>query len=105
MSVLDAVLRLLKNEEDRLDRELAGITAAIAAFGKTYINGKNASNFSAGGRARIAAGPKARSVERQKMRKVVPIKSKRTRQAAAEKKVATARKARSAKVKVAKKSA
>lgn len=104
MSVVDAVLRLLKKEEGRLDRELSGITAAIAAFGKTYVNGENAQRLSTR-RARIAAAPKARSAKGRKTGKVIPIKSSRTLSTAAGKKVTPAQKARSAKVKAAKKSA
>ncbi|HKF03761.1 MAG TPA: hypothetical protein VKB49_15685 [Candidatus Sulfotelmatobacter sp.] len=104
MSVVDAVLRLLKKEEERLDKELSGITAAITAFGKTYVSGKNAQRFSAR-RARIAVVPKARSAKARKTGKVVPIKSKRTLSAAAGKKVTPAQKARSGRVRAAKKSA
>ena|SRR5690349_2125797 len=103
MSVVDAVLRLLKKEEERLDKELSGITAAITAFGKTYVNG-DAQRLSAS-RARIAVVPKARSAKARKTGKIVPIKSKRTLSATAGKKVTPAQKARSAKVKVAKKTA
>lgn len=98
MSVLDAVLRLLKKEEEQLDRELSGITAAIAAFRKTYASGKGAPSRSR--RTRIAAGPKARSVKGQKKPKVVSIKSKPKLSAAAGKKAASTQKARSAKVKM-----
>jgi len=105
MSVLDAVLRLLKNEEERLNRELAGITSAIAAFGKTYVNGKSAPSLAAGGRTRNVAVPTARSANGRNTRKVVSIKSKGAPSAVGGKKVAAVRKARSAKVKTAKKSA
>ena len=105
MSVLNAVLRLLKKEEERLDRELSGITAAISVFGKTYMNGRSARSSSTGDRARIAAAHRARLGEARKTRKVVPIKSKRTVSTAGTKKVAAAQKARSAKMKATKKSA
>jgi hypothetical protein len=105
MSVLNEILLLLKKEEDRLQRELTGITAAIAAFGKTYVNGKGSRRLSAAGRPRITAAHRARWAKVRKTRKTVPIKSKRTLSAAVRKKVAAAQKARWAKVKAAKKSA
>jgi len=105
MSVLSEVLLLLKKEEERLQRELSGITAAIAAFGKTYVNGKRPRSLSAAGRPRIAAAHRARWAKARKTRKIVPMKSKRTLSAAARKAVAAAQKARWAKLKAAKKSA
>ena len=105
MSVLNAVLLLLKKEEERLQRELSGITAAIAAFGKAYVNGKSARSLSAAGQPQIAAAQSARGVKARKTRKIVPMKSKRTPTATVEKKVAAAQKARWPKVKAAKKSA
>lgn len=104
MSVLDAVLRLLKKEEEQLDRELSGITAAIAAFRETYVKGKNAQSLSTARRKRSATAAKARSAKVQKTRKVVSIKSKRTLSAASTNKATSAQKTRSAKAK-AKKSA
>lgn len=104
MSVLKAVLRLLKKEEDQLNRELAGITAAIAAFGKTYANGIKGRSVSVAGRARIAAAQRARWAKARKTQKIVPI-NKRKRSTSMGKKVAPARKARWAKAKMAKKSA
>jgi hypothetical protein len=56
MSNLAGVVRLLKKEQDRLTKELRGIGAALAAFGKAY--GKEAGSrgrLSAAARARIAA--------------------------------------------------
>jgi hypothetical protein len=105
MSVLNAVLLLLKKEEDRLQRELSGITAAIAAFGKAYVNGKSARSLSAAGRPPIAAAQSARGPKARKTRKIVSMKRKRTPSATIEKKVAAAQKSRWPKVKAAKKSA
>jgi hypothetical protein len=99
---------LLKKEEERLQRELSGITAAIAAFGKAYVNGKSARSLSAAGQPQIAAAHRARGAKARKTRKIVPMKSKRTLSATVEKvekKVAAAQKARWPKVKAAKKSA
>lgn len=105
MSVLNAVLLLLKKEEERLQRELSGITAAIAAFGKAYLNGKSTRSLSAAGQPQIATASSTRGAKARKTRKIVPMKSKRTQSATVEKKAAAAPKARWAKVKPAKKSA
>lgn len=105
MSVLNAVLRLLKKEEEQLNRELTAITAAVAAFGKTYVNGTSARSLSAGGRTPIGAAQEAHRAKARKASKVIPMKSKRTPSTVARKKVGAAEKARSAKTKAAKKSA
>lgn len=105
MSVLNTVLLLLKKEEERLQRELSGITAAIAAFGKAYVNGKSARSLSAAGEPQIVAPRRARGTKAQKTRKIVAMKSKPTLSPTAETKVAAAQKARWPKVKGAKKSA
>ena len=61
MANLAGVVQLLKEEQDRLTKELHGISAALAAFGKTY--GKQTGTrgrLSAAARARIAAAQRAR---------------------------------------------
>ena len=103
MDVLNAVLRLLKKEEEQLNRELSAITAAVAAFGKTYVNGTNARSASGKGTARIGAAERGRRAKARKMSKVISIKSKRT--ISARKKVGVTQKGKSAKIKTAKKSA
>jgi hypothetical protein len=110
MDNLAGVVRLLKKEQDRLTKELRGIGAALAAFGKAY--GKQAGGrgrLSAAARARIAAAQRARWAKvRGKKRaqtKIVPIRGKRTLSAAARKKIAAAQRARWAKVKAGKKTA
>lgn len=105
MSVLNAVSRLLKKEEERLNRELSAIGAAVAAFGKTYMNGTNAKGLPARRRARIGAAERAYRAKARKTAKIIPMKSKRTLSTVAGKKAGATHKARSAKAKVAKKSA
>jgi len=105
MSVLNAVRRLLKKEEGRLNRELTGIFAAITVFGQTYMNGSSARRLPGRGRTRIAASRRARSANARKTRKVVSIKSKRMPSAVPGKKVAAVQKPRSVKGKATKKSA
>jgi len=55
MSNLAGVVRLLKKEQDRLTKELRGIGAALAAFGKTYRKGTGTRTLFKSARARIAA--------------------------------------------------
>jgi len=104
MDNLSGVVRLLKKEQDRLTKELRGIRAALAAFGKSY--GKQTGTrgrLSASARARIAAAQRARWAEIRenagKSARVVPIRGKRTLSAAARKKIAAAQRARWANVK------
>jgi ABC-type hemin transport system substrate-binding protein len=60
MNDLTGVVRLLKKEQHRLTRELRGIGAALAAFGKAYGKRAGARKLSASARARMAAAQKAR---------------------------------------------
>jgi hypothetical protein len=99
MSKLADVVRLLKTEQDRLTKELHGITAALAAFGQAYVKGTGTRRLSASARARIAAAQRARWARVREKAKVVPIRRKRTLSPAARKKIAAAQRARWARVK------
>jgi len=107
MDHMTGVVRLLKKEQDRLTKELRGIGAALAAFGKTY--GKQTGTrgrLSASARARIAAAQRARwaKVRASKSQsRNGAIAPKRTMSAAARKRIAAAQRARWAKVRAAKK--
>jgi len=109
MSNLAGVVRLLKKEQDRLAKELRGIAAALAAFGKAYGKGRSTRKLSASARERIAAAQRARWAKvREKadaQTQVVPIRGKRKLSVAARKKIAAAQKARWARMKAAKKTA
>jgi len=109
MSNLTGVVRLLKKEQDRLTKELRGIGAALAAFGKAYGKGTGTRKLSAAARARIVAAQRARWAKFRgnngAKKKVVPIRAKRTMSADARKKIAAAQRARWAKVKATKKTA
>ena len=109
MDTLGKVVRVLKKEEDRLNRELRGIRAALAAFGRTYTKETFRSKLSATARARIGAAQKARWAKARKnagaSAKVVPIRRKRTLSASARRKIAAAQRARWERVKAGKKTA
>ena len=102
MPNLAGVVQLLKKEQGRLTKELQGISAALAAFGKTY--GKQTGTrgrLSAAARARIAAAQRARWAKV----KATTNQSgngaagpKRTMSPAARKRIAAAQRARWAKV-------
>src|SRR6266567_4794400 len=106
MSNLAGVVRLLKKEQDRLTRELRGIGAALAAFGKSYGKRTGTRKLSAAARARIAAAQRAGwakvRANADKSTKVVPIRGKRTLSAAARRKIAAVQRARWAKQRTAK---
>ena len=108
---MSGIVQSLKEEQDRLTKELRGITAALAAFGRTYSQGMRARTLSASGRARIAAAQKARwakartSAQPKREKKVVPIRSKRTVSVATRKRIAAAQRVRWAKARRAKKAA
>ena len=107
MANLAGVVQLLKKEHGRLTKELQGISAALAAFGKTY--GKQTGTrrrLSAAARARIAVAQTARwaRVKASKIQSRNGVAApKRTMSAAARKRIAAAQRARWAKVKAAKK--
>jgi hypothetical protein len=103
MSNLAGVVRLLKQEHDRLAKELQGIGAALVAFGKTYSKGTGPRKLSAAARARIAAAQRARWAKVREKSKVAPIRRKRTLSAAARRKIAAAQRARWARVRAGKK--
>jgi hypothetical protein len=60
MANLTGVVQFLKKEHDRLTKELHRISAALAAFGKSYGKGKGTGRLSAAARARIGAAQRAR---------------------------------------------
>src|ERR1700751_3345880 len=107
MTNLSGVVQLLKREQGRLTKELQGISAALAAFGKAGAKQIGTRKLSAAGRARIAAAQKERwaKVRASGKSNVVAMSKKRTLSAAARRKIAAAQRARWAKVKAAKKSA
>jgi len=106
---LSGIVKQLKKERDRVQHQLSGLNAALAAFARVYRGNagtKPRRKLSAQGRARIAAAQRARWAKVNGQRKVVPItKPKRTMSASARRKIAAAQRARWAKVKRDKKAA
>jgi hypothetical protein len=107
MDNLAGVVQLLKKEQDRLTKELHGIGAALAAFGKSYGNRTGTrGRMSAAARARIGAAQRARWAKvraSQGQSRNGAVAPKRTMPAAARKRIAAAQRARWAKVRAAKK--
>jgi hypothetical protein len=108
MSKLNDIVQQLRQEQERLTRELHAIGAALTAFGATYINKKPTnSRLSAAARARIAAAQRARwaKVRASRGQKKVVTMPKKTISAATRRKIAAAQRARWEKVRAQKKSA
>ena len=58
---LSGIMRQLKTERDRVQQQLSGLNAALAAFAGVYTNGNAPRRkISAKGRARIASAQRAR---------------------------------------------
>jgi hypothetical protein len=106
MENLTGVVQFLKKEQDRLSKELHGISAALAAFGKSYGKQTGARRLSVAARARIAAAQRARWAKVRAGKSQggnTTAAPKRIISAAARRRMAVAQRARWAKVKAAKK--
>lgn len=108
MTKMANVVQFLKLEHTRLTKQIEGISAALAAFGETYKNGRGARTtagarrISAAGRARIAAAQRARwAKSKGATTNGSSVRKTRTMSAAARKRIAAAQRARWAKVKAA----
>jgi hypothetical protein len=102
MSMMDGIVKQLKQEHDRLSKQLHGVSAALSAFGAVYGKGNGARTMSAVGRARIAAAQRARWAKvKGKAGQIRPASSpkKRTMSAAAKKRIGDAQRVRWAKLK------
>jgi hypothetical protein len=101
------IVQFLKKEQDRLTKELRGIGAALAAFGKAYGTETGTRKLSASARTQMAAAQKARWAKVREasgaQKKVAGQAPKRGMSAAARKKIAAAQRARWAKLKAGKK--
>ena len=110
MANLSGIVKQLKKERDRVQQQLSGLNAALAAFAGVYRSNtgiKPRRKISAKGRARIAAAQKARWARVKGRQNVIPIarSGKRTMSASARRKIAAAQRARWAKVRQQKKAA
>ena len=98
MSSMTGVVQQLKQEHERLTKQIRGITAALAAFGATYGKGTGRRTLSASARERIAVAQRARWAKVRENagqeKKAASIPKKRTMSASARKKIAAAQKAR-----------
>jgi poly-gamma-glutamate capsule biosynthesis protein CapA/YwtB (metallophosphatase superfamily) len=100
-------MRQLKKERDRVERQLTGLNAALAAFAGVYTGNEAAKPgriLSAKGRARIAAAQKVRWAK-AKGRAGNAKRGKRKLSASGRRKIAAAQRARWAKVRREKKTA
>jgi hypothetical protein len=90
---VSSIMKQLKQERDRVERQLSGLNAALTAFASVYsgsaVNGKR--RISAAGRKRVAAAQRARWA---KTKAAAP---KRTMSSASRRKIAAAQRARWAK--------
>jgi hypothetical protein len=106
MTNMGGVVRLLKKEHDRLNKEIKAIGTALIAFGGAYAKGTaRRGAMSAPGRARIAAAQRARwaKVKAESGNpSVVTSHKKRSMSASARRRIAAAQRARWAKAKAAK---
>lgn len=107
MTNMGDIVRVLKQERDRLTKQVEGISAALSAFGAAYSNGNGSRRkMSAAGKARIAAAQRARWAKVKgnngQLKSVAVAPKRRTMSAAARKKIAAAQRARWAKVKTGK---
>ncbi|HEY7096989.1 MAG TPA: hypothetical protein VH437_09715 [Terriglobales bacterium] len=63
-TMMQTIIEQLEHEQARLQNEVRGISAALAAFGRSYVSGSSSARkrhtISAAGRARIAAAQRAR---------------------------------------------
>jgi hypothetical protein len=92
MSNVSSMIAQLKQERDRVERQLSGLNAALTAFAGVYSGNTNGKRqISAAGRRRIAAAQRARWAKSRGTAKVVP---KRTMSAKSRAKIAAAQRAR-----------
>jgi hypothetical protein len=99
MTDMDGVVRVLKQEHDRLAKQAQGISAALAAFGATYAKrARPGRKISVAGRARIAAAQRARWAKLKESSSSGTTPKKRTMSAAARQRIAAAQRTRWAKV-------
>ncbi|MGA8764517.1 MAG: hypothetical protein WB562_16735 [Candidatus Sulfotelmatobacter sp.] len=103
MGNLSGVVRHLKKELEKAQREVRRFGAALAALGSSTSNGGR--NLSAAARKKISLAQKARWAKQKSIGQAGPVRPKRTMSVAARSRIAAAQRARWAKVKDQKKAA
>ncbi|HEY7095675.1 MAG TPA: hypothetical protein VH437_03060 [Terriglobales bacterium] len=82
-TLMQNVVKQLQHEQARLQNQLQGISAALAAFGRTYVRGskppRKRHTISAAGRARIAAAQRARWAKVKAKQKKSTTRARRKR--------------------------
>ena len=101
MANLSGIVKQLKKERDRVERELSGLNAALAAFVNVYAGSKPRRTMSAATRRKLSLAQKARWARANSQ----TPKSKRTMSASARRKIAAAQRERWAKVRAGQKKA
>jgi hypothetical protein len=120
MGNLSGIMQQLKKERDRVERELSGLNAALAAFVNVYAGkskpttGRKRRKMSVAARKKIATAQRARWAKARResrpmavgaAKTAAPAPAKRTMSASARRKIAAAQRARWAKVKAEQKKA
>jgi hypothetical protein len=97
MANLNGIMQQLKKERNRVERELSGLNAALAAFVNVYAGRAKQTHTrrKLSAKAKMSAAQKARWAKANGQAQ----KSKRTMSAAARRKIAAAQRARWAKMK------
>lgn len=93
---MHGIVKQLKKERDRVERQLSGLNAALSAFVGVYGGAKPKGTMSVSTRKRIAEAQRARWAKQKAGSQ--PAKAKRTISAASRKKIADAQRARWAKI-------
>ena len=109
MANLSGIMEQLKKERDRVERELSGLNAALAAFVNVYSGTTKSKpkrrKVSAKSRAKMAVAQKARWAKKDTNDQADKVRPKRTMSVAARRKIAAFQRARWAKLKAGKKAA
>jgi hypothetical protein len=99
MANLSAIVKQLKGERDRVEKQLSALNAALRAFVGSY-SGSSGRHLSAAGRRKISLAQKARWAKRAVAKgRPGAARPKRTISAAGRRKIAAAQRARWAKAK------
>jgi len=105
MADLSGIVKQLKDERNRVEKQLSALNAALTAFVGAY-SGSAKPRVSAAARKKMSLAQKARWAKRTAANgQTSTAKSKRTVSAAARRKMAAAQRARWAKVKAGRKAA